>query len=284
MTSRTKNLEGKFDCLHDFAEPETPSDPDYQEKKLKKEVEENLEKFHKNRGDHFSGLLSSVDSSNVEIIKEEIYFKPFWLAEGEYECKWLNEQELSTIVDGDVKAVKIGDEYYTARRESLKISDALSSLNISAGMIGTSLGKFKGAISNALGDKDKKISGRRQVVLSNSVEYRLREREKTICIDAISGKRNEEMKEELKKARLTGGKPSSSKNVKTHEVSKDYVLEGLEEEVVKSPKDDAEGIIKQEMKINELLLVFVPFAEVEYDYEGERKELTINLLTEEKLS
>lgn len=223
------------------------------------------------------GKLASVFGRGKEIKilkKAKLVYRPYWMMKGEYFCEYLNKETYICPVHNEVEEVYIKDFDRTMRitKDKVKLEDVLEGVSLSAGGPSISFRSLRDLGSALSGEVKRKFE-------LGVIERRERRVVDEICIDAIRGKKEEDILEMIKeckpeKRKIKSGAQIKEGEVSSHQIKKADAIKKLRTHVERTPKD-AERILQRSFDIEFIELVYVPEYRLTLESEKERKKAIV---------
>lgn len=225
----------------------------------------------------FFGTIASIFGRRKEIKilkKAKLIYRPYWIMKGKYFCEYLNKETYICPVHKEVEEVYIKKFDRTMRitKDKVKLEDVLEGVSLSAG--GPSI-SFK-----SLRDLGSALSGevKRKFELG-VIERRERRVVDEVCIDAIRGKKEEDVLEMIKeckpeKRKIKSGAQIKEGEVSSYQIKKADAIKKLRIHVERTP-DDAERILQRSFDIEFIELVYVPEYHLMLESEKKRKKAIV---------
>lgn len=230
--------------------------------------------------DKMKGVIGKIKSifgrgKEIKIVKKaKLIYRPYWITKGEYFCEYLNKETYIFPVHKEVEEVYIKDFDQTMRitKDKVKLEDALEGVSLSAAGPSVSLKSLLDLGSALRGEVTRKFD-------LSVIERRERRVVDEVCINAISGKKEENILKIIKEHAPTKKKIKSREQIKegevsSHQIRKAEAIMKLKKHVERHPKE-AERILKRSFDVEFIKLVYVPEYHLTLESEKERKKAVV---------
>lgn len=211
----------------------------------------------------------------IKVIKgAELVYRPCWIMKGEYFCEYLNKATYTRPVHEEVEEVYIKDFNQPMRitKDRVKLEDALRGISLSASGPSISVGSLLDLGSALKGKVTRKFE-------LNVIERRERHVVDEVCIDAIRGKKEEDVLKMIKefkpaKKKIKSGTQIKEGKVPPYQIKKADAIKKLKEHVERHP-GDAERILKRSFEVDSIELAYIPEYHLTLESEKERKKAVV---------
>jgi hypothetical protein len=230
--------------------------------------------------DKMKGVMGKIVSffgrgKEIKILKKaKLTYRPYWIAKGEYFCEYLKKETYIFPVHKEVEEVYIKDFDRTMRitKDKVKLEDALEGVSFSAAGPSVSLKSLLDLGSALKGEVTRKFD-------LSVIERRERRVVDKVCINAISGKKEEDILKIIEEYEPRERKIKSGEQIKDGEVfpcriRKAEAIMKLKKYVERHPKE-AERILKRSFGVEFIKLVYVPEYHLTLESEKERKKAVV---------
>ena len=231
----------------------------------------------KNKMKGITGKMLSLfgRKKEIKVIRRvELVYRPCWVMKGRYFCEYLNKATYARPVHEEVEEVYIKDFNQPMRitKDKVKLEDALRGISLSASGPSISVGSLFDLGSALKGKVTRKFE-------LNVIERRERQVIDEVCIDAIRGKKEEDVLKMIKECKPTKRKIKSGAQIKEGEVSpyqikKADAIKKLKIHVGRHP-DEAERILNRSFDVEFIELAYIPEYHLTLESEKERKKAVV---------